>query len=174
MTNNAKLSHLTFQRAFHAHLTYRSPCQWRRRQQRGRKEAKVDPASVRRRKSSRSLRLGYTRANRGKSVRETGVRLSRSTISVAIGRAGLQTQNRYTEEIPEGGDEILARLPRENAPTWAGVELASSSVMLRTIDLMRGLPSSRRKTRSSCTTRRVVLVMRSESHRTRKTFQYIR
>lgn len=47
------------------------------------------------------LRLGYTHEQIVEKVyEETGVRLSRSTISVAIGRAGLQTQNRYTEEIP--------------------------------------------------------------------------
>lgn len=47
------------------------------------------------------LRQGYTHEEIVEKVyEETGVRLSRSTISVAIGRAGLTTQNRYTEEIP--------------------------------------------------------------------------
>lgn len=47
------------------------------------------------------LRLGYTHEDIVEKVYEdTGVRLSRSTISVAIGRAGLTSQNRYTEEIP--------------------------------------------------------------------------
>lgn len=47
------------------------------------------------------LREGYTHEQIVEKVfEETGVRLSRSTITMAISRAGLQSQNRYTEEIP--------------------------------------------------------------------------
>jgi len=47
------------------------------------------------------LRQGYTHEDIVEQVyQSTGVRLSRSTISVAIGRAGLTSQNRYTEEVP--------------------------------------------------------------------------